>query len=278
MAISRMKQRWLLNLALALLIAALASFIYFKPKPPKQTEFNISTLAANQATSILIEKPGQPPLKLEKRGAGWFLAAPFQARADQVRVAKALEILGAKSSERFPATDRARFELDRPLLRITINAQEFSFGAQHPFSGQIYLASEGYVYLVAPRHFIAAAANAYDFASKQLFDAAEIPDGFDFLDFRLAQQNGKWTRTPAAESSQDQINQWSDEWRHAISLTAQPYFQGKAIAAFSVHLANGKTIPFKILQREPELILLRTDENMQFHFPQDIGARLLNPK
>jgi len=44
-----------------------------------------------------------------------------------------------------------------------------------------------------------------------------------------------------------------------------------------VRLANGKTVQFHILQREPDLVLLRGDENMQYHLPGGVGNRLLEP-
>ena len=273
-----MKSRLLLNLGLAVLVAALALFVYLRPGKQGAAEHRLSTLDPAQVLRIVIQRSGQPPMVLQRRGAQWLVSAPFNARADSARVEKVLKILGATSSQSFAATDLGRFGLDQPLLRLSIDHQEFAFGAQHPLSAETYVATQGRVYLVPPGHFVSSAASAADFASKELFAPDENPVGFAFSGVTLKQEQGKWSRLPAGpELSQDALNAWADEWRHAIAFIAQPYAQGKAAAQFSVRLASGKTVPFQILQREPDLVLLRGDENMQYHFPGGMGKRLLEP-
>ena len=273
-----MQSRNLLNLALAALVAGLALFAYLRPAPQDQAELEVSRLAAAQVARIVIQRPGQPQLALQKRAGLWFVTTPFSARADDQRVEKILKILGAKSAQSFTATDLARFGLDQPLLQLAIDGQTFAFGTQHPLTNEIYVATQGRVYLLPPSHFASAAASAPDFASKMLFAPDENPVGFAFPGFTLSQDQGKWSRLPPGpDLSQDSLNQWADEWRHAIAVIAQPYAQGKPAEQFSVRLSNGKTVPFQILQREPELVLLRGDENMQYHFPSAIGKRLLQP-
>lgn len=273
-----MKSRLILNLALAALVAALALFVYLRPGPQGAAELKLSAIAPAQALRIAIQRTGQPPIVLQRSGAQWLVSAPFNARADSARVERVLKILGATSSQSFAATDLGRFGLERPPLRLTINDQEFAFGTQHPLSAETYVATQGRVYLVPPGHLASSAANAADFASKELFAPDENPVGFTFPGVTLQQQQGKWSRLPAGpELSQDSLNAWADEWRHAIAFIAQPYAQGKHSAQFSVRLANGKIVPFQILQREPDLVLLRSDENMQYHFPGGVGKRLLEP-
>jgi len=62
-------------------------------------------------------------------------------------------------------TDLARFELDKPLARIKLGAQEFSFGATQPLSNQLYVHTQGAVYLISPVYFIDAAQPAQAFIS-----------------------------------------------------------------------------------------------------------------
>jgi hypothetical protein len=273
-----MQSRNLLNLALALLVAGLVLFVYLRPAPQVAAQLDISNLDAGQVTHVVIQRPGQAELALQKRAGQWFISAPFRARADNLRVEKILKILSAKSAQSFAATDLARFGLDRPLLQLTIDGQTFAFGTQHPLTNEIYVATQGRVYLLPPSHFASASASAPDFASKMLFAPDENPLGFAFPGFTLTQDQGKWSRRPPGpDLSQDSLNQWADEWRRAIAVIAQPYAQGNPLEQFSVRLSNGKTVPFQILQREPELVLLRGDENMQYHFPNAIGKRLLEP-
>jgi len=269
----------LLNLALAALVAVLILLVWLKPKPMAQTEFKLSTLASASINRIAVEKPGQPAIVLQRNPAGWHLSAPFQARAEGPAVERLLEILAATSLQRFPATDLGRFQLDQPLLRLTLNEQEFSFGTQNTLTGEVYVATNGGVHLVAPSYLAYAMKMPADFAAHALLAEEEKPAGFEFAGLKLSQDSdGKWSASPARPNwSQDDINRWVDEWRHAASLVTQPYDGTPAQESFTLHLGDGKLIPCKILRREPELVLLREDEKLQYHFPAEIGKRLFSP-
>ncbi len=272
-----MKPRILLNLALAALVAALALLVWLKPKPAGPVEFRLSTLSATEIGRIAIEKPGQAAIVLEKSPPGWRVAQPFRARADGEAIRRLLETLAATSAQRFPAADLGRFQLDRPLLQLSLDRQQFSFGAQNPLTGGVYVATGGNVFMVAPRHLASALRLPADFASHAFLAEDEEPAGFESADLKLSQaQGGKWSASPAhPEWTQDDLNRWADEWRHASSLLTQPYDGTPPQAAFALHLRGGKTLSGKILQREPELVLLREDENLQYHFPAGVGKRLL---
>jgi hypothetical protein len=274
-----MKSRIFLNLALAGLVAALSLLVWLKPKPMAPTEFKLSTLASASINRIAIERPDQPAIVLEKDLTGWRLSAPFQARAEGTTVGRLLEILSAASLQRFPATDLGRFQLDPPLLRLTLNEQEFSFGTQNTLTGEVYVATRGGVHPVAPSYLVHAMKMPADFAARTLLAEEEKLSGFEFADLKLNQNDeGKWLASPARPNwSQDDINRWVDEWRHASSLITQPYDGTAPLESLTLRLGNGKLVNCKILRREPELVLLREDEKLQYHFPAEIGKRLLNP-
>lgn len=274
-----LKSRALLNLALAGLVAVLILVVWLKPKPMAQTEFKLSTQASASINRITLEKAGQPAILLQKNPAGWRLSAPFQARAEGTAVGRLLEILAATSLQRFPATDLGRFQLDPPLLRVTLNAQEFSFGTQNTLTGEVYVATHGGVHLVAPSYLADAMKIPADFAARAFLAEEEKLAGFEFADLKLSQNSdGKWSASPARPDwSQDDFNRWVDEWRHASSLLTQPYDGAPPQESFTLRLGDGKLIPCKILRRDPELVMLREDEKLQYHFPAEIGKRLLRP-
>lgn len=271
-----MKSRILLNLALAALVIVLALAVWLKPKPTAPAEFKLSTLASASVNRIAIEKPGQPAIVLQKSPSGWRLSAPFQARAEGTAVGHLLEILAATSLQRFPATDLGRFQLDQPLLRLTLNDQEFSYGTQNTLTGEVYVSTQGGVYLVAPSYLAHGLKIPADFAAHAFLAEEEKLAGFEFADMKLSQDDaGKWSATPARPDwSQDDINRWADEWRNASSLVTQPYNGTPTQESFTLRLGDGKLIPCKILRREPELVLLREDEKLQYHFPAGIGKQL----
>ncbi len=271
-----MRSRLLLNLALAALVAALALFVWLQPDTPQVPAYPLFQQKAATIRHIRIEKPGQPPIVLEKEGSLWRLTAPFAARADPLKIERLLNLLSVTASQRFAAADKQRFGLDKPVLRLAFNAETLAFGGLNPISDEQYVATSGNVYLIPPQAAADAYGKAIDFAGKQILASTEEPVGFTLPGLKL-QRDGKGKWTGSAELSQDRLNAFADSWRNALAGVVQPIVErGKGEAA-SLLLASGKTIPLRILRQAPDLILAREDEGLQYHFPAAVGEALLNP-
>lgn len=270
-----MKHRLWINLALALAVAALAWLVFFKPEAADTSKHKLSTLAAASVNEIRITLAMRPSIVLNKRGDAWFISAPFAARADRARVDSLLGLLSAESAQRFAATDLARFELDHPLAGVKIGSQEFNFGGVHPLNNQLYVLTQGTVYLISPVYFVDVAKQAADYASKQVLDAAENPIAFEFATFKLTRNDGKWLKQPAdASLSQDDANKFADEWRHAQALSVSQAQAFKATEQITLRFASGKTLSLQAAHQGQEWIVLRTDEKLAYHFTLDAAQRL----
>lgn len=266
-----------LNLALLAAVIALALFAYYKPQK-SEPEHKLAMLKAGEAKNIRIDIAGSAPVLLERAGTDWQLTAPVKARADNFQVQRLLELLDAASKDRFPATGLARYGLNEPYARVTINQQTFDFGAVNEMSREQYVLTQNGIFPLALRYGAALPKNAWQLAGKQLFAPDEAPVAFEMGDFRLAQQDGKWQRTPpAADLSQDDINRWVDEWRLATALAVQPPSKKKPLDSVKLKLKNGSEITIAVLQREPQLILARSDQEFEFQFVGDTAKRLLTP-
>jgi len=273
-----MSRAWWLNALLAAAVAVLGAWVYFKPARDAPVEHPLSALSPTEAASIHIERPGAAPISLEKKAGAWHITAPFSARGDESRVQRLLEILEAKSAHRLGATDLPRFELDQPQARLTIGRQAFSFGMVSPMTREQYVMADGAVFAVHARYGTALPANAGDMASRQLFGPGETPVRFELKAFTVEQNDGKWKQTPQAQDfSQDDFVSWSDEWRRASAMRVEPYVKGKASAEIRIQLKEGGALTLGVLAREPELVLLRPDEKLQYHFRADLAKRLLSP-
>ena len=272
-----MKNRQWLNAALLAAVAVLALFAYFKPHKG-EPEHRLSALKAADVRNIRIEIAGSPPLVLERTASDWRLAAPVAARADSFQTQRLLAILDATSKDRLPAAGLARFDLNEPYARVTIDQQTFSFGAVNQMSREQYVLTQDGVYLVPLRYGAALPKNALQLVNKQLFAADEAPVAFEFKEFSLAQQDGKWVMAPAAaDMSQDDINRWIDEWRLATALAVHAADNRKPLATIKVRLAAGNDLTLAVLQREPELTLARSDQPFQYQFAGETAKRLLAP-
>ena len=72
--------------------------------------------------------------------------APRRARRRRCRSQRLLAIAEARSPARLAATDLARFELERPAARLTIDAQSFDFGIVNEVSREQYVLTGDTVY------------------------------------------------------------------------------------------------------------------------------------
>jgi hypothetical protein len=101
---------------------------------------------------------------------------------------------------------------------------------------------------------------------------------FELEGFTAALENDKWTFNPFNdEPGPDERNGWVAAWRQANAVEARAYDGRKPVSNIKVTLQDGRTIALGILQREPELVLVRMDERIEYHFLADVGRRLLQP-
>jgi len=273
-----MKRSLWTNALLLAVVAALGLIVYFRPKSGAPVEYALSALKPAEARSLRIEREGAPAIALERRQDAWFLVAPLAARADEFAVERLLAIVQAKAAYRFPATDLARFDLERPQARLVVEGQSFAFGIVSEVAREQYVLTGDAVYAVNPRYGMALPATAAAMVSRRLFAPGEAPVRIETKELAVAQRDGRWIVTPAEEGlSQDDLNRWVDDWRLASALRVEPHTKGKAQAEIRISLKESGTLSLAVLSREPELVLLRPDEKLQYHFSAATAKRLLSP-
>lgn len=277
-----MKLGWIVNALLLIGVIGLGTYAWHKASQPKEPGYKLSALTIAGVKKIEVAPRSAPGYALEKRGETWFLTAPIEARADQIQVRRMLDLLSAASKEKLAATDLKRFDLDPPALKVSMDGQSFSFGSTNPLSQDQYLGTGDSVYLVSTYYASLVPGTSDRMLTHNLFNESEKAVGFKFKGFSVEQKDGKWTFVPQPPShkerpSQDDLNRWADDWRYASSLVTQPWTSKPTPDGVEVKLADGKTIAFIVVRREPELILARPDEKLQFQFSGEMTRRLLNP-
>jgi hypothetical protein len=272
-----MKQSWQLNLALLAAAVALGWWTYFKPAA-ETAAIRLSTLQDGAASSIRIERSGQPAVALQKKNAMWWIVEPLSAPAEPRQVERLLAVAQAEASARLAADDLARFDLDPPLATLVIDAQSFGFGGISTATREQYVLTQGAVYTVELRYGAALPADAAPLIRRGLFNDGEVPVQFEFADFTLHNRDGKWVLAPqSADLGADDIARWVDQWRQASALRVAVYDQRKPVGEIRIGLKDGRQLALGILQREPELILLRPELNLQYTFISAAAQRLLAP-
>jgi hypothetical protein len=265
------------NLALLLAVAGAGLWAYVKPSRETVTAHMLSARLPARASKISIEREGHPAIVLHRQDERWRLVLPVSAEADAHEVERVLAILTARAVERYPAAGLERYELARPQLRLSIDDEHFAFGMANPVTGEQYVLAGDAVYPIAPRYGAALPLDAMQLARRQLLSAAEVPARIDTGEFAVALQDGKWTLTPGGGAAgEDHLARWVENWRLAaaarVTLLAGPR---PALAEVKVALRDGGSIAFTVVQREPELVIARGDEKLQYYFPAKAAQRLL---
>ncbi|MHB1950892.1 MAG: DUF4340 domain-containing protein [Acidiferrobacteraceae bacterium] len=283
-----MKNRWLLNLALVLFIAALLLWVHFRPPggrhhPPRPP---LTRLALDQITSIRLVRPGRRTVVLAKQGNHWRITAPVSARADRFRIDSLLHVAKARVEDRFAATGTlAKYGLQKPNATLWLDGARIEFGSGNALGGLQYVRYGGQVALIPAESFSPSSLRLNNLYSSRLIEKDRRPVGFVFPDFTLTSQHGAWkVRPPQPHLSTDAINSFVDEWRYARALSVNRYHDKPVTGRVLVTYVPGNAKPsgsahvmtIDILERKPELVLYRPDEGLDYHFPAQMGRHLLN--
>ena len=272
---------WATLAVLFALVTALSAWVYYRPATPVTESYALSELKPPEIARIRLELLAQAStaaVALERNEHGWRLTAPFSARADAFQVERLLAILEARSAARYPATDLARYGLDAPQARLTLNDQTFAYGAVNAMTREQYVLTRDAVYAIPLAQRTALPRDANALISRALFAENEVPVRLTGPDFSAALDRGTWTITPSAgELSADERNAWAEGWRNIMAVQVSRYDGRAAAAHVKVELKDGRTVELGILQREPELVLVRSDEGIQYHFRAETAKRLLSP-
>jgi hypothetical protein len=278
-----LRQRWLLNAGLVVVIGLLAWLVLQRngreqdaAGPP------LTTLAAGSITQVRLERPDHPAIALEKTGSAWMLTEPLRARANPFNVESLLRILSAPGATRFPATgqDPAKFGLDQPRSRVRYGDTEIAFGALHPLNDRIYVLLGSEIVLI-PAHYLASAVYPYtNFIDSRLFEDQRKLTAIKLSEFTLAQQDGAWRKQPPDDKlTSDRLNEFAAEWQNARALGVEKYSGREILDRIEISsVLDGKTekLVLGILAYKPDFVLYRSDENLEYHFTEDTGKRLLN--
>ncbi|GAB4508762.1 MAG: hypothetical protein Tsb0026_07870 [Sulfuricaulis sp.] len=280
---SGLRQRWLLNAALLVLIGVLAWLAIYRAGQEKDvTGPPLTILAADTVSQLRIERPDHPVIVLEKTGTEWMLTAPVRARANHFNVEGLLRIITAPGETRFPvvAQDHAKFGLDKPRSRVRYGNEEIAFGSLHPLNNQIYVLYKNEVVLI-PGHYLAVAVYPYtNFIDSRLFEESRKITLIRLPDFTVTQKNGAWQKQPPDRKlTTDRLNEFAAEWQNARALGVEKYSGKEILDRIEVaSVRNGKTekLTLGILAYKPDFVLHRQDENLEYHFTEDTGKRLLS--
>ncbi|MCE9633634.1 MAG: DUF4340 domain-containing protein [Methylophilales bacterium] len=288
-----MKSRWILNLLLLLIVAGLGVYVYQRPAEVMKQEqnYNVANFDVGSVTHLRIEVPAKKALVFEKVNGRWMMVEPYQGRADELSVGRVLSVALATSAEKQPLTDAAQFGLDNPKMIVKADDKAFSFGMFNPVGGLQFVAHENQVFTLDSKYGESATVQPLEFMDKHPLAKDEVIAGFDFGALEQWEgtslnvdrsDDGKWKVSAASKympnPNQAEMNDWFVNWAELRADSVEPYMPSRQPNPFVlVKLKGGKVIKLVKMQESPELLLVREDEQKQYHFQQDVGFTILNP-
>lgn len=295
-----MKKRWLLNLILLGLVAALVAFLYLRPKTEvtQENAVELTTFKLADFSGISIEHPTKAAVTLAKVDNFWRVTAPYKTRADKDTAARIISIIAAKSKEKVAVTansaDLEKFGLNNPRLKLKLiradnTFAQFDFGAHNPVTDEQYVLHDNAVYLIASVYEEMASTQPIELIDKNPLKPTEKVAGFDFskleqwADSKLNVDfvSGQWkVSIVEAKPQQNELAEWLEfSWlkNPASSVDFYPVSSRETYPSFEVKMADGTKVHFDKIQESPNLLLGRPDEGLIYNYPPDVGFTMLNP-
>ncbi len=279
-----MNTRWLLNLALLALVAGLAIFAWWhSQEQARDPRAPLTSLAPADIKRVTIGRAPREPVVLERTASGWRLVQPVKGgRANGFAVDNLLRLASAPIETTLaPPIEPARYGLAPAAASVRFDDVTIDFGQMHPLNAWHYVRVGEAVHLIGSRYYAQVVAPYNNYLDSRLIEEGRTPVAFRLPGFRLESENGSWRRVPEDKNlSSDRINDFVEEWRNARALQVERYSGRAVLERIELKFAasGGKTesLALGVLAREPELVLYRMDEGLEYHFPEETGKRLLS--
>jgi len=270
---------WRSIVILLVLVSGLGAWVAWLQSRPQPEEPELADLDP-QAIGRITVKYQDRVLRFQHRDDDWWMQQPYTAPADSYRIEQILRLPRTKSYARYsiPRTDWPRFGLEPPAAEIDLDGHRFRFGRQNPIDFRRYVQVDGQtVHLIDDTLFHLLTSPASDWLDTRLLPAGAAVRGLTLPGWRLQlSAEGNWRSEP--ETDPAGLQHWIDEWRNARALRVVPHPgpAPKDKPTIRVDLEDG-SLTFVLLAEEPEVILLRPDLELAYHFYREIGIRLLEP-
>ena len=288
-----MKNRWLINIILLVIVLSISLFLFLKPSEIKQKkQFAISAFNLSDFDSIKVDFPSRASVILKKEVESWDMLEPIKGRADQFSVQKIISIVATSSSEKLPSNDLAKYGLDKPIVKLKLIhkglEEEFIFGTYNSVTEDQYLLYKDNVYLISSAYSEVASTQPIELIDKSPLSQSEKIRDFDFSRLeqwqskrlKVTRNNNEWTANEGNSLKQNEMAEWFNmTWvkNLAKSVEKSSFDLRVPHKSFDIHTTDGKKITFIRLQESPETQLYRVDEGLLYRFGSDIGFTMLNP-
>lgn len=243
---------------------------------------SLTALDSETIKHIEVRHRDVPPIRLDKGEQGWALTAPVQIAADELQVDALTALAYRETSAEYLASevDLVKLGISPPQWVIQLDDTELHFGNKEPLQDRRYVQ-------VADKVFLATdpPSTALDADYSDLVHALLMPEGtaaitrIETAQFTLQKSDDvHWQVTPsAAGKGADARAKLLAHWENARSLWRNRFDPAtdKPIKGDFVRVSFGdQQVEYQVIQRDPQLKLLRTDLNVVYTLAPKYGTDL----
>ncbi len=273
-------KRLQLNAALLAVVVALAILVWFAQKKENK-KAPLTSLAPATVDRIAIEYPGAPAIRLSKQNQAWVMTAPVKAEVDPFEVNALVGLADTGVQGKLDNADPKQLGLDPAAYRITLNDLDIAFGGEEPLKYRRYVRVGKELPVLINDPSSAALDRDYsDLVAKNL-----LPAGAEIT--RIAAPglsmektaDGAWTSPDHPQAKRDQLLALAAAWKDAKSMWNAAIVPDDLKAepvTVTVSLADGRTLGFRLVARDPQLVLASPDLGVRYTLAKTDVDRLLN--
>lgn len=254
-----MSKRLWVNLLLALVLAGLIGFIFFKPEPAAPAKKGLFSVTPYDASSITIQRPDKPTISLRKYQTLWALEKPTQAAVTQDRIKHLLTILQEPIISSYPLDQQqlSTFGLNKEsAIALTINHETVLFGNTNAVTRNRYALKDQQVHTIAEIIYGTLGSSLTNLLTHRLF---------------LPNSAIKSIQAPPVFDTEKLA-----EWENLEAINIADYAGNETIiGAINVTLADDMTHEFSLFAHSPQLILGRDDISVKYTFSENDSKQVI---
>lgn len=246
-------RRWLLNLALLVLVGGLGALAWWQMQQPAAQPDTLLRLTRADITRVTIAREWESNtpdvIRLERTGERWRMLEPKQLDTNPARISQLFTLLDETVTAVYDATgkDLTQYGLEPSHVSLAFNDERLVFGAENPISRTRYVLHEGKIKLVSEAVFGLLTGDAMTFVANTLVPegrtvkAVLLPDGFDSGAAGLLQK-----------------------WQSADALRVEAYENEVSKGKIVLTLDDGSTLTLDLLSDAGELILANIASGIRY--------------
>jgi len=293
-----MNNKNLLNLALLLVVAALALIIYQSEEPGTELD-RISNINFDyelaDITSLVIEHNGRRT-KLEKNADNqWQITEPVSIAANNFRINSILKLANAPIHNRYPISelDAGKIGLRRSAASSSVEKSSerststtivsfgdtvLRFGIINPATNLRYIQIGETVYTIEDVYYPLLSSHFGTLVSLGLLPEDSTIDKLVLINQTISKDdNGRWQSN--IDISADAIAATLEGWKTFQAFGIHEYMQRDQLGEVFVYLkGKEKPISFQITDTAPWLILARPELGLEYHLDIEAYDKLIAPQ